>query len=147
VIPPFDATGKLPPGVHSATWRQIVSRLGFTPRRQQLLAGLLGALRLLKAAGCSLVYLDGSFVTRKPEPGDFDACWGIEDVDADKLDPVFLDFSNSRARQKQRFLGEFFPAELPEGATGRTFLEFFQTDKETGDRKGILAIDLRRWQP
>ncbi|MGA2133522.1 MAG: hypothetical protein ABSH50_14605 [Bryobacteraceae bacterium] len=62
------------------------------------------------------------------------------------MDPVFLDFSNSRARQKQRFGGEFFPAELPEGVTGRTFLEFFQIDKETGLAKGILAIDLTRWR-
>jgi hypothetical protein len=105
------------------------------------------AFRALKAAGCTLVYLDGSFVTSKPEPGDFDACWGIDGVDADNLDPVFLDFSRSRSRQKRRFLGEFFPAELPEGATGKTFLQFFQTDKETGDAKGIPAIDLRRWHP
>ena len=147
VIPAFDAAGKLPPGVHSATWKQILSRLGSTARRKQLLEGLREALRLLKTAGCRLVYLDGSFVTRKPGPGDFDACWAMEGVDVERLDPVFLDFSNSRARQKQRFFGEFFPADLPEGATGRTFLEFFQTDKETGDRKGILAIDLRRWQP
>ena len=62
------------------------------------------------------------------------------------LIPSFLDFSNRRAGQKQRFLGEFFPADLPEGATGKTFLEFFQTDKETGDRKGIVAIDLTRWR-
>jgi hypothetical protein len=85
-------------------------------------------------------------VTAKPVPADFDACWAVEGVAAETLDPVFLDFSNSRARQKQRFLGEFFPAELPEGASGRTFLEFFQTDKETGERKGIVAVDLRRWR-
>jgi len=147
VIPGFDSSGRLPPGIHAATWKQIVTRLGFSARRKQLLKGLREALRLLKGAGCRLVYLDGSFVTGKLEPGDYDACWAIEGVDGDKLDPVFLEFSNSRARQKQRFLGEFFPAELPEGATGRTFLEFFQTDKETGDAKGILAIDLRRWRP
>jgi hypothetical protein len=28
--------------------------------------------------------------------------------------------------------------------TGKTFLEFFQTDKETGAPKGIVALDLRR---
>jgi hypothetical protein len=28
--------------------------------------------------------------------------------------------------------------------TGKTFLEFFQTDKETGEPKGIVALDLRR---
>jgi hypothetical protein len=147
VIPGFDSRGNLPPGIHSAAWNQIVTRLGFTARRKMLLIGLREALARLKAAGCRLVYLDGSFVTSKPQPEDFDACWGVTGVDVENLDPVFLDFSDSRARQKQRFFGEFFPAELPEGATGKTFVEFFQTDKETGNAKGILAIDLRRWRP
>jgi hypothetical protein len=111
------------------------------------LEGLKEALRLLRVAGCRLVYLDGSFVTAKPEPGDFDACWGVSGVEVERLDPLFLDFSNSRARQKARFLGEFFPADLPEGVTGKTFLEFFQMDKEAGNPKGILVIDLRRWRP
>jgi hypothetical protein len=125
----------------------MIERLGFTARRKTLLSGLRNALALLKRAGCHLVYLDGSFVTSKPEPGDFDACWGMDGVDIDRLDAAFLDFSNSRARQKRRFGGEFFPAELPEGATGKTFLEFFQTDKATGSAKGILAIDLRSFRP
>jgi hypothetical protein len=145
LIPRFDSSGRLPPGIYNATRRQITAGLGFTARRKELLDGLREALALLKGAGCHLVYLDGSFVTSKPEPGDFDACWGIDGIDVEQLDPVFLDFSNSRARQKQRFRGEFFPAELPEGATGVTFLEFFQTDKETGEAKGIVKIDLKRW--
>lgn len=62
------------------------------------------------------------------------------------LDPVFLDFSHARAAQKARFLGEFFPADLPEGLTGKTFLDFFQTDKDTGATKGIVALNLRRWR-
>jgi len=86
-------------------------------------------------------------VTTKLQPGDVDVCWAIEHVNPDKLDPVFLDFSRSRAAQKARFQSEFFPADLPEGLTGKTFLEFFQTDKETGVPKGILALDLRRWRP
>ena len=59
------------------------------------------------------MYIDGSFVTTKPQLGDVDACWAIEHVDPDTLDPVFLDFSHSRAAQKARFRGEFFPADLP----------------------------------
>ena len=62
----------------------------------------------------------------------------------DVLDPVFLDFSHARAAQKVRFLGEFFPADLPEGLTGKTFLEFLQTNKDTGASKGIVALNLRR---
>lgn len=135
VIPAFESSGNLPPGEHLATRRQIVARLAFTARRKELIIGLFAALTLLKTAGCRLVYLDGSFVTRKPDPGDFDACWGTDGVDVQQLDPVFLDFSNSRARQKERFLGEFFPAELPEGATGKTFLDSFRRTRRTGWQK------------
>lgn len=146
MAPHFDRTGRLPPGVHWVAWKELVSVLGFNAKRLRLLDGLKRALVALKAAGCRSIYVDGSFVTTKPEPGDFDAGWAVEGVDANKLDPVFLDFSNARAAQKARFQGEFFPAELPEGVSGKTFLEFFQTDKESGDPKGILALDLRRWR-
>jgi len=37
-----------------------------------------------------------------------------------------------------------FPAQLPEGATGRAFVDFFQVNKIDGEPKGILAIRLRR---
>jgi len=109
----------------------------------QLLAGLKSALAALNAAGCRKVYIDGSFVTVKHEPGDYDACWDIEGVDVDSLDPVFLDFSNARRAQKRKYFGEFFPAQVPEGASGRLFLDFFQTDKETGKRKGIVGLNLQ----
>lgn len=147
MVPAFDHIGKLSPGIYWITWKELESGFGFTPRRVQLLAGLKQAIALLRRAGCRSVYIDGSVVTTKPQPGDVDACWAIEHVDPDKLDPVFLDFSHARAAQKARFRGEFFPADLPEGLTGKTFLEFLQTDKETGARKGILALDLRRWRP
>ena len=109
-----------------------------------MLAGFREACEALRKAGCRLVYLDGSFVTTKEHPGDFDACWDIENVDDEALDPVFWDFSQGRAAQKRRFLGEFFPAQLPEGATGKAFVEFFQVNKVSGELKGIVAIRLRR---
>ncbi|MFN0169130.1 MAG: DUF6932 family protein [Bryobacteraceae bacterium] len=144
MIPDWLANGDLPRGVHFATWPEIEERLGFNPRRQRLLEGFRQACGQLRKAGCRLVYLDGSFVTRKEHPADFDVCWDIRNVDENKLDPVFLDFSQGRAAQKRRFLGEFFPAQLPEGASGKAFLEFFQVNKLTGDGQGILAIRLQR---
>ena len=142
MLPDFDRRGNLPPGLHFATWGDLCRRYGGTPRRRTLLGGLREALVGLVTAGCGLVYIDGSFVTAKPEPGDFDACWSVKGVDGDTLDPVFLTFDNGRAAQKARFGGELFPAELPEGRSGRTFVDFFQTDKETGAPKGIVAIAL-----
>ena len=143
MIPEWLSNGDLPAGVHVAQWAEVEERLAFTPRRRRLLAGFREACDLLRRAGCRLVYLDGSFVTTKAHPGDFDACWDIQGVDEEALDPVFLDFSHRRAAQKQRFGGEFFPAQLPEGATGQTFVEFFQVNKLTGEPKGIVEIRLR----
>ena len=143
MIPEWLSNGDLPPGVHFATWMEIEDRLAFNQWRGQLLAGFRVACEELRKAGCRLVYLDGSFVTTKDHPGDFDACWDIQNVDDEKLDPVFWDFSQGRVAQKRRFLGEFFPAQLPEGATGKAFVEFFQVNKLTGERKGIVAMRLR----
>lgn len=89
-----------------------------------MLEGFRRGCAALRSAGCRLVYLDGSFVTAKVQPGDFDACWDITGVDEAAGDPVFWDFSSGRAARKRRFFGEFFPAQLPEGATGRAFVEF-----------------------
>jgi len=144
MIPEWSTNGDLPPGVHFTTWRELADRLSFNPRRGRMLAGFRQACRELQKAGCRLVYLDGSFVTRKEQSGDFDACWDIHNVDDARLDPVFSDFSGGRAAQKQRFLGELFPAQLPEGATGRAFVDFFQVSKMSGEPKGILAIRLGR---
>jgi hypothetical protein len=143
MLPEFNRDGRLPAGIHWATWQEIQSRFGFSSRRQQLLGGLRLALAALNRAGCSRVYIDGSFVTVKREPGDYDACWDIDGVNVEALDSVFLDFSKGRTAQKRKYFGEFFPAQMPEGASGRAFLEFFQTDKETGRSKGIVGLNLQ----
>jgi len=144
MIVPFDTQGNLPPGVHTATWPAFVRRFGTTPHRRRLLAGLHAALAALRAAGCRTAYIDGSFVTAKDIPNDFDACWDIEGVDPALLDPILLTFAHGRAAQKAKYLGELFPAQISEGGSGSTFLEFFQIDKESGNPKGIIAIELRR---
>jgi len=41
-----------------------------------------------------------------------------------------------------RFGGELFIAELAADPWGATYLEFFQHDRDIGDPKGIVAIDL-----
>jgi hypothetical protein len=121
---------------------EVSNRFGTNERRRILLRGLVEAVELLRGAGCRRVFLNGSFVTAKEHPNDTDVCWDIEGVDPDALDPVFFDFADGRAAQKARFGGEFFPAQVPEGATGKTFLDFFQTDRETGEAKGIVEISL-----
>lgn len=99
----------------------------------------------LKQYGCRIAYIDGSFVTHKEYPADYDGCWSCFGVDLQALsrgDPVLLDFRNQRLAQKVKYGGEMFPAEMTEGLSGRVFLEFFERDKTTGEPKGIIEINL-----
>jgi hypothetical protein len=144
VIPDFDSNGLLPPGIHEASWKEFVERFGKSPHRRLLIAGLRSALDALRTAGCETAYLNGSFVTAKEVPGDFDGCWDVKNVDSTRLDPVLLTFDRGRVTQKAKYLGELFPASTTESGSGRTFLDFQQIDKDTGDAKGIVALDLRR---
>lgn len=141
MIPSFTSAGRLPEGVHEATWDEFAARFGGTDRRVTLLAGLLDALQLLREAGCLVVLIGGSFVTAKPEPGDVDVAWSIVGVNPFALDPIFSDFSQDRAAQKRRFGAEFFPAEIREGDTGRPFGWFFQYTK-SDERVGIVLVEL-----
>jgi hypothetical protein len=90
-------------------------------------------------AGCQQAFIDGSYVTAKPIPGDYDLCWDIEGVNPDLLDPVFEDFSNKRENQKLKYGGEYFPFSFLE-PPAFSFLTFFQTDKSSGGQKGIIRI-------
>lgn len=145
MLPDFDDDGNLPPGVHIATWAEVVARFDGNSHRRLLLDGLQKAVDVLRSAGCTRVYLDGSFVSSKAMPGDYDLAWEPTNVDIAlllRLDPVFGVFDAGRAAQKTKYGGEFFPSSVNEALTGRTFLDFFQTDKDTGAPKGIVAIDL-----
>ena len=143
MIPSFDESGDLPAGVHEASWSEFAARYGTTPHRRNLLDGLGRALHALRRAGCRRAYIDGSFVTAKEHPGDFDGCWEASNVDPLLLDLALIDFSDRRRTQKLRFGGELFPADLPADPQGTRFLDHFQRDKHTREPKGIVAIDLK----
>ena len=103
------------------------------------------AFESLKSAGCQTVYIDGSFVTAKDAPSDFDCCWEPNGVDGYLLDSVLLAFIPDTSSQKAKYYGELFP-NVVERNSGSLFLEFFQVDKDNGEPKGIVALDLRRMQ-
>ena len=90
MIPKYDSRGNLPPGVHQASWDEILERYGYNKERQRLLTGLKAALDNLKLAGCKKAYLNGSFITNKEVPGDYDLCWEPKGVDDSLIDPLFI---------------------------------------------------------
>lgn len=141
MLPAWDpSTGYLPPGAHAADWAEVSQRFSGNSHRARLLAGLQGALTSLAGAGCKTVLLDGSFVTTKPLPSDYDGAWEMAGVDPGRLDPVLLDFKNGRAAMKTKFGGELFPAD-GFAAPGVLYRDFFMKDRN-GVAKGVVLVDL-----
>ena len=132
----------LPVGVHAALLSEVEETFALNHRRRDLFRGLIRACIALNLAGCRYVYIDGSYVTAKPFPGDYDVCWDPNGVMRARLDPTFLDFRRERAAQKSKYGGEFFPLTSAATPDGTTFLEFFQIERFSAGRKGIVRVDL-----
>ncbi|MFX7552515.1 hypothetical protein ABTK04_17995, partial [Acinetobacter baumannii] len=66
-VPPL-RDGFLPPGVHDATWSDLVSRYSSDANRAPMMPGMLHALHDLKESGVEKTYLGGSFVSAKVKP-------------------------------------------------------------------------------
>lgn len=131
----------LPPGIFDASLEEIAAAFGTTPYRQSLFDGFTRLASALRIAGCKTVFLNGSFVTGKPHPDDYDGCWDPAGVNFVVLDPVLLRFDNKREEQKRKYLGEMFPEGI-EASTGLAWTDFFQNEKFSGRRKGILRVTL-----
>jgi hypothetical protein len=141
--------GNLPPGIHAATWDELVARFGHTAPRQRLLAGLRVVLDVLVACGCRRAWLDGSFVidcetVLQRAPADFDRCWDVAGVDvarlallAPALDPLRPDLT----AQRRLFGGECCFVAEPLGRTDPGLLAFFQQDRD-GRTKGLVLMTL-----
>ncbi len=142
-IPDLSPEGFLPPGIHMTTWEEFEERYASSMIRRTQLKGMKRALIEFKKAGCSRIYIDGSFVTGKKNPGDFDALYELDELLPDCIDKILIDASaEGRKKQKKYYEGEFFPASAKADPYGNKFLDFFQKDKRTKKPKGIIRIEL-----
>jgi len=83
MIPNFYDGRFLPEGDHAATWNEVVERFGGNPKRKGFCDRLVRFLRTAKRCGFLRVYLFGSFISAKDNPGDVDLLW-IHERDLDK---------------------------------------------------------------
>lgn len=73
MIPPFDESGRLPPGVHPATLEEIDARFGSASElRRAQMDSIRWMVDLARRAGVERIILNGSFVTDIMEPNDVD---------------------------------------------------------------------------
>lgn len=133
----------LPPGVHSASLAEVGERFATNDRRRWLFDGIVEVAKALRTAGCAVMFLDGSFVTSKEHPNDFDGYWDPSGVIPSLLDETFLNFEDDQAAQKWKYRGEMFIVGEAAGDPAESIKTMFQIDRFTGQPKGILRIKLR----
>jgi len=79
MIPPLNTDGYLPPGIHSATLREIEARFGGDSElRRVQMESLRWLVELAWLAGVKRIIVNGSFVTDKLEPNDVDCVLLVE---------------------------------------------------------------------
>jgi hypothetical protein len=142
MIPEFRDDGYLPVGVHVATEAEVTFRFGTaTPRRRRLALRFRRWIELSRSVRAKRLFVDGSFVTAKPDPNDVDAVvWlGADfvdrvsrgDVDAIELEMMLV------TRQPE----EIFAAE--DRGDWDNWVEFFSRTREADGRtKGVVEVEL-----
>jgi hypothetical protein len=140
VIPDFDENNNLPPGIHDATVAEVRTRFA-NERRKQLFAAFEEVISILSECNCPEVYLDGSFITTKEEPNDYDLCYESKGIVRTLRLREFLTNSDTR---KEKYLGDIF-IHMPEPPYYVSHVEHWQKDgRKDGMRKGIVRIKLRQ---
>lgn len=127
MIPQFNDSGVLPPGVHPATLTEIEARFGLEPEiRRVQMESVRWMVDLAVRAGAERIVLNGSFVTDIIEPNDVDCVLlfregGRKDRKAfQELQAglPFLDIAVAGPRRFERYVSRLFAAdrhEVPKG--------------------------------
>jgi hypothetical protein len=137
-LPAFTREGFLPPGIHPSNWEDFTAKYSFTPRRQALLTNMETLLQELRNQGGERVYVGGSFVTTKPEPGDFDMTWRVSGEELGRLMKKAPILTN-RQLQRETLGGELM-ATYP-NSPGDGVLGFLQKSR-SGLQIGVVELNL-----
>ncbi len=146
-IPSLDQDGYLPLGIHDCSLQEVQNAFGLfrqSDHRVKLFSRLQSYIQDLKSADIvHQVYIDGSFVTSKPEPGDIDliAVTAADFTMPESLSPVMYNSLSARMVKKTY---RFDMVLVPNGGVVLAkWLDFFQEVKNvSGRRKGILRVSL-----
>jgi hypothetical protein len=142
-IPDFREDGWLPVGHHTATWEEVSERFDGTAggRRAILTERLLKLRDDLRACGVSgIIVLDGSYISAKLEPGDFDLLLiAPADIQVRKdTNPSLADILDAEASEQRGYSLFYIPDDSPMQEMLRGLWDF----SKEGVPKGIVEVAL-----
>lgn len=144
MIPPFDDTGDLPPGLHTATWvefRTRFCRFVQSDRRPILCQQLERLVDDARASGIvTKILVGGSMVQITEEPNDFDCIVVLHPTTQyETLRPDQLQIADARLA-RSRYLGDIFVAREGQ-STLSLYVDFFSRNRD-GKIIGMVEVTL-----
>ena len=142
MIPDLRHDGYLPEGLHLATEAEITFRFGTsTVQRRRLALRLRRWIELSRCVAAERLFVDGSFVTAKPEPDDVDAVVWLASDFVDRVSRGDIEAVELETMLLTRRPEEIFAAE--DRRDWDAWVEFFSRTREAdGRRKGIVEVEL-----
>lgn len=141
MIPELTREGLLPTGVHETTLGDVRRRFGSAnPVRVRLMKGLAAVAAMARRIGARTLYLDGSFVTDKKNPGDWDAVV-VAPVGTNCASAGVLRLID-RPRVKKEFGGDLFLIMEDDGELLNHYVNGVFVKDRLGRDKGLLRIRL-----
>jgi hypothetical protein len=143
MLPPFNAQGDLPPGVHQATLGEVVECFGQgAPERVRVTERLQRVIALAQGTGkLERVFIWGSYVTDQPDPRDIDLFLIMApDFESNDCTGAMHVVFDSEAVERELGATVFW---MTSSAGSQTtiafFLEQFQIRRD-GGRRGIVEV-------
>ena len=119
---------------------KIKETFGSNQHRAWLLEGFVAGCIELRQHGAGAIYLGGSFVDVAIDyPSDYDACFDTVGLSS-RVDEALYN-PDMIVERKERYRGDWLPARLDTGPSGR-WLRFFAIDRNGRQRK-LIALKLR----
>jgi hypothetical protein len=142
MLPAFYDGEFLPDGEHPATWVEVVQRFGGNALRKNFCERLITFLQRAKRCGFLRVYLFGSFISAKVDPGDVDLMWiHKQDLNYDLLSRDCHELVETSELKQRTGWDMFCCSDNP--TVINEFMAIWRKDKGPGRRpRGVIILDL-----
>ena len=143
-LPPFRDDGWLPPGHYSIDWEEVANIFGGEPdsKREALLFKLIRFRDDLRECGCvGIIVLDGSFISEKAAPEDFDVLLILQ--------PNIQEMKDNNTRLSRLLDAEMAECDdgisvfyAPKNSKAISELYSIFDQSKAGSPKGVLEVEL-----
>ena len=144
MIPDFYDGNFLPDGDHDATWSDVQQRFGSGARRRALCDQMSKLIYLARGCGFREVYLFGSFISGKPEPGDIDLLWVYRSSTYESLSEGCRELLNYAIMKRRLGWDLFCCSDDPNVVS--YMLTGWRMNKAKDKTRGIIRIDLENFE-